>query len=574
MDESRRAFLGCTAATLVGIAGCSARSSEPESDPTGTATSTPTEGTATPTEGNSTPQYSGATIPEQPHAGAGAVPPVVGGPHPAVENPVLTGDDVTDYGNVSAVADPFLFVEEGTVHLFFEIISGGSGVQPAIGHATSPDGLDWSYDQVVLDPDSHVSWPYVWKWDGDYYMVPYTGKTVEIWRANSFPTGWEPVAAPLDADYFPDDPAVVRWDDRWWLFVGRTGEGGNDSQTVAFHSERLLADDWTPHAENPIVSGRERGARPAGRPVTRGEDRYLFVQDALDEYGDKVRAYRVTELSTETYADEEVASSPVASEFGTGYNADGMHTYDAWYLGEGEGWLCAVDGKRPGEWTGIGLFHVPETVQPATDSVPVDREAALYYRFRGDGGVAVDDSGSGNHGMVRGTTAADGDIDGGRRFTGPGDRVVAPYDLDTVFDDAFTVLAYVDARGATGTLCDYRKRGTPNWFTLDATSSGQWRARYSTADGDDVVDAPDASGDGLVQVALVATQESTRLFVDGNEVASGAPADVPEVNNYLTVGADLHGNRPWTGTVYRFGVVPEALSATELERVDRRVRDE
>lgn len=573
MEHSRRALLRAGVAGLVGVAGCSDR-------PTDTTSTSPASATETGADTASTPQdpnyrYSGETIPESPQVGDDAPPPLATGPHPDVQNPVLTASDVTDYGDVQAVTDPFLFVEEGTFHLFFEVISPDRDPKAVIGHATSPDALEWTYDQIVIDPDAHTSWPYVWKWDGEYYMAPYSGERTEIWIATSFPTDWERVAVPLSTDYPPHDPAFVRWDDRWWLFVGRPGEAeGVDDQTLAFHSDTLVADDWTPHEENPIVSGREQGARPGGRPVRCGDDRYLFFQGCLDQYGDKVRAYKITELSPTSYADEEVAASPVASEFGIGYNADGMHTYDPWYLGEGEGWLCAVDGKRPGQWTGIGLFHVPESVDPTPGTLPLDREVGLYYRFGVEGGVAVDDSGSGQHGMIRGTEPAEGGPTGGRRFPGQNDRVIAPYDLRSTLDGQWTLLAYA-APGGDGveTLCDYRKRGSPGWLTVERTADDRWRAAYSGESGEEVLTAPATDDSALTQVAVVGRRDATRLHIDADEVARGGAPAVAEINNYLTIGADLPGESPWSGRVVRVGAFGSALTSAELDRVDEQVRD-
>ena len=79
-----------------------------------------------------------------------------------VTNPVLTGSDVTDK-SASFVADPFMFHEDGDWYMFFEVEDGASA---DIGLATSTDGLNWTYDQIVLDTDFHKSYPVVFKFNG------------------------------------------------------------------------------------------------------------------------------------------------------------------------------------------------------------------------------------------------------------------------------------------------------------------------------------------------------------------------------------------------------------------------
>jgi len=68
--------------------------------------------------------------------------------------------------------------------------------QGNIGYATSDNGLDWTYQQIVLDEPYHLSYPYVFEWQGDYYMVPesYQVNSILLYRAVNFPTDWEFVA--------------------------------------------------------------------------------------------------------------------------------------------------------------------------------------------------------------------------------------------------------------------------------------------------------------------------------------------------------------------------------------------
>ncbi|MFC7138064.1 hypothetical protein ACFQRB_19535 [Halobaculum litoreum] len=143
-------------------------------------------------------RYDGETVPEYPTGADRAPERFV----PAGDiNPVLTAADVTDFGRTDCVADPFLFVTaDGDWHMFFEVYTQNRQPSAVIGHAESTDGYDWSYDRVVLEADEHLSYPYVFKWEGDHYMVPDTWAkergpaAITLYKAESFPYGWEPVA--------------------------------------------------------------------------------------------------------------------------------------------------------------------------------------------------------------------------------------------------------------------------------------------------------------------------------------------------------------------------------------------
>ena len=61
-----------------------------------------------------------------------------------------------------------------------------------IGLATSPDGLQWTYDRIVLTESFHLSYPYVFKYDGIYYMIPetYHANSIRVYQATNFPYDW------------------------------------------------------------------------------------------------------------------------------------------------------------------------------------------------------------------------------------------------------------------------------------------------------------------------------------------------------------------------------------------------
>lgn len=280
-------------------------------------------------------------------------------PAPGVIQPVLTSADVTDVPGAHCVADPFLFPDpDGSWHMFLEVYAHYRDPTAAIAHATSDDGVDWTYDRVVLAAADHLSYPYVFRWRGEHYMVPdawskdpVSPAPVTLYRARGFPYGWEPVGTLFDPPADVHDCTLFRWDGRWWALCG----DGRD--LYAYHAETLETEGWTPHDANPVVSGRPAGARPGGRPVVRDDRVVAFYQDGTDHYGGRVRAYEVTDLSPETYADREASWSPAMTpaDGRFGWISGFTHQFDPWY--DGEGWWCAVDGNPGFGWQVTGDHH-------------------------------------------------------------------------------------------------------------------------------------------------------------------------------------------------------------------------
>ena len=99
-----------------------------------------------------------------------AVPPWPLTTPPEITNPVLTAADVTDVVDPLFIADPFMFHEGENWYMFFEVLYYDIELAiytTVIGLATSPDGLHWTYEEVVIDePESILSFPQVFKYDG------------------------------------------------------------------------------------------------------------------------------------------------------------------------------------------------------------------------------------------------------------------------------------------------------------------------------------------------------------------------------------------------------------------------
>jgi hypothetical protein len=258
-------------------------------------------------------------------------------------NPVLTAEDISDVP-ARFVADPFMVQENNTWYMFFEVMNKRTN-HGDIGLATSNNGLKWSYKQIVLDEPFHLSYPCVFEWQGEYYMVPETlqANSVQLYRAVDFPTQWSFVGTLLNKSYA--DPSIFRFDDRWWMFVCATPY--EHDTLCLFYADELLG-PWIEHPKSPIVSGNAHIARPGGRVLVFDRQIIRYAQDDEPVYGQAVRAFEITELTTKSYRERLVCPDPVIKPTGsdlrgTGWNARGMHHIDPHQTDIGE-WIACVDG--------------------------------------------------------------------------------------------------------------------------------------------------------------------------------------------------------------------------------------
>jgi hypothetical protein len=255
--------------------------------------------------------------------------------------PVLTKSDVRDVP-AGYVADPFMIKADGTWYLFFEVLNDRTN-KGEIGLATSRDGMRWCYQRIVLDEPFHLSYPYVFEWNNQFFMVPETfqANSVRLYRAEAFPYRWFLIATLLEGkDYV--DPSVVRFDDKWWLFTSRGTPPRRAERLHLFFADDLTG-PWHEHPKSPVIDGNAQIARPGGRVINVGGKVIRYTQDCSTTYGRQVRASEITDLSTVSFSERVGWEDPVLKPSKDGWNEMGMHHIDPHLLEDGT-WMACVDG--------------------------------------------------------------------------------------------------------------------------------------------------------------------------------------------------------------------------------------
>ena len=255
-----------------------------------------------------------------------------------LENPVLSARDVHDV-DAAFIADPFMVEDQGMHFMFFEVMNLDSNTGD-IGLAVSDDGKEWRYEKIILDEEFHVSYPAIYKWEGEFYMIPETGEneSVRLYKAVSFPDEWEYQGNLLSGAPFYD-PTLFYRDNLWWMFTSGVGNGDLN----LFYSDSLFS-GWQAHPMNPLVENKPDMARPAGHVFEYENSLFRLAQDDYPSYGIQVYAFEITELTTGSYKENSDSMIKMITMSGKGWNAVGMHHVD---LHQKDGkWFAVVDGLK------------------------------------------------------------------------------------------------------------------------------------------------------------------------------------------------------------------------------------
>lgn len=232
-------------------------------------------------------------------------------------------------------ADPFPVAYNDRLYLFVEELIFSEDKGRIIVFEIDEQGRAGS-PSLVLERDYHVSYPFVFEWNGAHYMVPETEgqRRVELYRARRFPFEWE-----FDRVLLDDTPAVdatlAEVDGRWWMFANVAVEHASSwDELHIFHAPSPLG-PWTPHACNPVKSD-VRSARPAGRLFVHNGVLHRPAQDCSRRYGHSIVVNAIDELTPTSFREHPVER--IEPAWAPGLVA--THTINA------AGGLTAVDAQR------------------------------------------------------------------------------------------------------------------------------------------------------------------------------------------------------------------------------------
>jgi len=254
-------------------------------------------------------------------------------------NPALTARKVTDI-KADFVADPFMIWKDGLWYLFFEAFRTDTAMGE-IGLAVSTDLLDWRYQQIILRESFHLSYPYVFEWDGSNYMVPETlgADEIRLYKSYDFPRDWRLLCSLIPGRYA--DPSIFRYEDRWWMFACDTPYA---HRSLCLYGAARLEGPWEKHPSSHIVENDAGFSRPAGRIVAYDGRLIRFAQDCSIHYGAQVWAFEIASLDRASYSERLVSAIPVIGPGIKGpWRMSRMHHIDA-HTNSGGGWIACVDG--------------------------------------------------------------------------------------------------------------------------------------------------------------------------------------------------------------------------------------
>jgi hypothetical protein len=206
------------------------------------------------------------------------------------------------------LADPFVIEKNGSVFCFVEDFdeSAGRGKITVFSLGSKP-----TFVGTALEEDFHLSYPYIFEYDGALYMCPESSaaREIRIYKCLQFPLNWK-LEKVIMKNISAVDTMLLEKDGRWWMLTNVNPAGWDDDfplELCIFSAHSPLAESWVPHPLNPIcIDPCERN----GGFVKEGLNFFRVAQSQGFGmlYGKRTSVNQIVELGDSKYVEKSLCT--------------------------------------------------------------------------------------------------------------------------------------------------------------------------------------------------------------------------------------------------------------------------
>jgi len=208
-------------------------------------------------------------------------------------------------------ADPFVVLENSLLYVFFEELYINSGKAHISCFIFDSSGvLLEKAPKKVLQEEFHLSYPFVFKEKGGYYMLPESAASEELWiyEALEFPYNWVKKKQIFENKSIYD-ASIIKHNNMWYLFGTEKviDESSSNQYLFIYFTKDVFADVWEPHPENPVCRD-VRLSRPAGNFFTHKGMLIRPTQIGAPKYGYGIQFNEIKVLSPNEFKEKKIDS--------------------------------------------------------------------------------------------------------------------------------------------------------------------------------------------------------------------------------------------------------------------------
>ncbi len=213
-------------------------------------------------------------------------------------------------------ADPFLIRENSNIYCFIEDFNYKKN-KGSIGLIILNPGkkVKYQFMGTVLEEKFHMSYPYIFKYDNNFFMVPETAqdKNIRLYESIKFPYEWK-FKRFLMKNVSAVDTTIFYHENLWWMFtnIDSSNIGSFDSELFIFWSDNPISGKWFPHKLNPLIID-PLTARMGGLIINYENIIRVSQTQDFNFYGRSTKLFKIVELTKNTY--KEVLIKEIKADF-------------------------------------------------------------------------------------------------------------------------------------------------------------------------------------------------------------------------------------------------------------------
>lgn len=161
---------------------------------------------------------------------------------------------------------------------------------------------------LALKESFHLSFPFIFLYEKNYYMIPETKgiNEIRLYKCEKFPLGWK-FHSTIKKDILAVDSMIFEHENLWWLFTNfsHTKNSPESELNLFFSKNGPLTNEWQEHKLNPVVVN-SFSARNAG--VIFHDNNKFRCGHVINNFykGKKTKIFKIKELNQENYVEEEI----------------------------------------------------------------------------------------------------------------------------------------------------------------------------------------------------------------------------------------------------------------------------
>lgn len=226
---------------------------------------------------------------------------------------------VVDMLEGTCIADPFMYEADGEHYLFVELFENKKN-KACIAYYKFIDGKP-VYQGKIIEQPYHMSYPCVFEYNGEHYMIPETSanQSIDLYRATAFPQKWEKVKTLVSGVRYIDTTVLKRNDHYYAVSYQRTAQGwGLDAFALDMEKMAMTKTASKHYAANVC--------RPAGHFIQKDE-LLRPAQNCARKYGENLILYCVDHFDSSRYEEHEKSHVDV-SGIQMDKKPNRIHTYN------------------------------------------------------------------------------------------------------------------------------------------------------------------------------------------------------------------------------------------------------